>query len=83
MEHSHTLRRLQEVQFALVELQLYLDMNPEDQRAVQQYNCLSEELMRLKREYEMKRGPLMQYGYSPSPSRWVWNATPWPWEIDY
>jgi spore coat protein JB len=83
MDPSQTLRRLQEVQFALIELQLYLDMNPEDQRAIHQYNCLSEELKRLKREYETERGPLMHYGFSPSPSRWVWNTTPWPWEIEY
>lgn len=83
MEYCDTLRRLQEVQFALIELQLYLDMNPEDQRAVRQYNCLSEELMSLKHEYEKQRGPLMQYGFSPSPRRWVWTSTPWPWEIEY
>jgi spore coat protein JB len=83
MEPSNTLRKLQEVQFALVELQLYLDMNPGDQRAVHQYNCLSKELLSLKAEYERKCGPLMQYGFSSSPSHWVWTATPWPWEIEY
>jgi len=83
MEYSDTLRRLQEVQFALVELQLYLDMNPQDQRAIHQYNVLSEELKCLKRDYEMKHGPLMQYGFSKSPARWAWNSTPWPWEIEY
>jgi len=77
------LRRLQEVQFALIELQLYLDMNPDDLRAVHQYNCLSDDLARLKHEVEMQRGPLMQYGFSKSPSRWVWTRTPWPWEIEY
>jgi spore coat protein JB len=83
MEPSNALRKMQEVQFALVELQLYLDVNPGDQRAVHQYNCLSKELIALKAEYETKCGPLMQYGFSSSPSRWVWNATPWPWEIEY
>jgi len=37
MENGNPLRRLQEVQFALVELQLYLDMNPDDQRAVRSF----------------------------------------------
>ncbi|WP_126426154.1 spore coat protein CotJB [Brevibacillus marinus] len=82
MEHD-TLRKLQEVQFGLVELQLYLDMNPADQRAVHQYNVLSEELHRLKHSYEKQCGPLMQYGFSGSPSKWVWTSTPWPWEIEY
>ncbi|MGE5704438.1 MAG: spore coat protein CotJB [Clostridia bacterium] len=83
MENSSTLQKLQEVQFALVELQFYLDMNPEDTRAIQQYNYLAEELADLKHEYEMQRGPLMQYGFSKSPSRWAWTSTPWPWEIEY
>lgn len=83
MEYGDILRRLQEVQFALIELQLYLDMNPEDERAVQQYNGLSEQLMNLKLAYERQRGPLMQYGFSPSPRRWAWVRTPWPWEIEY
>ncbi|UFJ42014.1 spore coat protein CotJB [Brevibacillus humidisoli] len=82
MDHD-TLCKLQEVQFGLVELQLYLDMNPADQRAVHQYNVLSEELHRLKHRFEMQYGPLMQYGFSGSPNRWVWTSTPWPWEIEY
>jgi spore coat protein JB len=83
MQDSDTLRRLQEVQFALVELQLYLDMNPDDLRALRQYNGLSEKIMILKHEYEKQRGPLMQYGFSRAPNRWVWSRTPWPWEIEY
>lgn len=83
MEYRDTLRRLQEVQFGLVELQFYLDINPEDQRAIHQYNTLSNELQRLKHEYETQHGPLMQYGFSKSPNRWEWVTTPWPWEIEY
>ncbi|WP_139489753.1 spore coat protein CotJB [Brevibacillus dissolubilis] len=84
MEYSDTLRRLQEVEFGLVELQFYLDINPEDQRAIHQYNYLSDELHRLKHQYELKHGPLMQYGFSQSPAnQWAWVSTPWPWEIEY
>ncbi len=83
MADGNALRRLQEVQFALVELQLYLDMNPDDQRAVKQYKELSEQLAQLKKAYEKERGPLMQYGNSSSPDRWTWHKTPWPWEIEY
>ncbi len=83
-EYNDTLRRLQEVQFALIELQFYLDLNPDDQRAVQQYNYLSDELQCLKQEYEQQCGPLLQFGFSASPpNRWVWTSTPWPWEIEY
>ncbi|MFY0544503.1 spore coat protein CotJB [Brevibacillus sp. H7] len=83
MEQCDTLTKLQQVQFALIELQFYLNMNPDDQRAIHQYNCLSEELMCLKRDFEIKYGPLLQFGFSPSPTRWAWSTTPWPWEIEY
>ncbi|MET3288307.1 spore coat protein CotJB [Brevibacillus fluminis] len=83
MEESSTLRKLQEVQFALVELQFYLDMNPEDMRALHQYNDLSEELIDLRQEYEEQHGPLMQYGLSKARGKWDWSSTPWPWEIEY
>lgn len=77
------LQRLQETQFALVELQLYLDTNPNDRRALAQFNALSAQLHMLKNMYERKYGPLLQYGFSPSPGRWAWYETPWPWEIEY
>lgn len=83
MENGNVLRRLQEVQFALVELQLYLDMNPDDQRAAWQYKELSAKLAELRQAYEKERGPLLQYGHSASSDRWVWHTTPWPWEIEY
>ncbi len=77
------LRRLQETEFALVELQLYLDTHPHDQRALMQFNDLSARLKQLAHMYERKFGPLFQYGWSSSPQRWWWIATPWPWEIKY
>jgi spore coat protein JB len=39
--------------------------------------------MCLKRDFEIKYGPLLQFGFSPSPTRWAWSTTPWPWEIEY
>lgn len=83
MEYGSTLRKLQEIQFALVELQLYLDMNPDDQRAVKQYKELTVQLVQQKQAYEKERGPVMQYGHSSTSDRWTWHKTPWPWEIEY
>ncbi|MBO8173209.1 MAG: spore coat protein CotJB [Bacillaceae bacterium] len=77
------LQRLQELEFALVELQLYLDTHPGDQRAVMQFNQLSRKMKQVMYMYESKYGPLLQYGHSLSPYKWVWPYTPWPWEIHY
>lgn len=77
------LHELQAVEFALVEIQLYLATHPDDARAIHDYNYLSQQLYCLKQEYESCYGPLLQYGFSQlsHPSSWV--ETPWPWEIDY
>ncbi|MCF6094604.1 spore coat protein CotJB [Microaerobacter geothermalis] len=82
-EYHRLVRKLQEVQFGLVELQLYLDTHPEDHRAIAQYNMLADRLQMLKAEYESHDGPIAQYGWSKSPREWVWVSQPWPWEIEY
>lgn len=82
-EYHRLLCKLQEIQFGLVELQLYLDTHPEDHRAVAQYNMLAERHQLLKAEYEAHYGPIAQYGWSKSPREWVWTSQPWPWEIEY
>ncbi|MDQ0337782.1 spore coat protein JB [Caldalkalibacillus uzonensis] len=74
---------LQAVEFALVEVQLYLDTHPDDPRAVQDYNYLSQQLHCLKQEYERHYGPLMHFGFSMTSLPHAWVETPWPWEIEY
>jgi len=75
------LKEIQELQFALVELTLYLDMYPTDRRAVCQYNVLSEKLNVLRTQYQMEHGALFAYGEFPSKYPWEWVKTPWPWEV--
>jgi spore coat protein JB len=77
------LRKMQAVQFSLVEIQFYLDIYPDDPRAVNDYNYLSHQLHCLKHEYEQRYGPLMHFGFTTSNTPQVWIDTPWPWEIDY
>lgn len=74
------LGKIRELEFAGVELTLYLDNNPEDQEALSDYNSVSENLTRLKKEYEQMYGPLSSYGCSTSKTPWQWVEEPWPWE---
>lgn len=74
------LKRLQEVEFVLVELQLYLDTHRDDQRALMEYNQYSRQLEVLKKQYELQYGPLLNFGFSPSQYPWRWLDGPWPWE---
>ncbi|KAB3527303.1 spore coat protein CotJB [Alkaliphilus serpentinus] len=82
-ERVHLLKKIQEVEFAAVELQLFLDTHPQDQRALMEFNHYSRELMMLKQQFEMQYGPLLNFGFSPSQYPWRWIEGPWPWERQY
>lgn len=73
------MRKLQEVEFAIYELTLYLDAYPESQEALKHYHSLMDARRSLVAEYQSKRGPLTMYG-NESTSSWDWASTPWPWE---
>lgn len=74
------LRKLQQLEFMTVELNLYLDTHPYDMRALKEYNAYTEQLTALKKQYEQVYGPLMGFGCSTSRDRWKWIYEPWPWE---
>ena len=73
------LKRLQEVEFALYELTLYLDAYPESKDALMHYHSLLDARRALVAEYQAKHGPLTMYG-NESTTSWDWALTPWPWE---
>lgn len=75
------LLRLQEVDFVLVELTLYLDTHPFDMQAIQQFNQLAQQRQTIACEYESAYGPLLQYGHSYSRYPWDWKDSPWPWQV--
>lgn len=73
--------RIQELEFAAVDLNLFLDNHPANKQALSDYNKFTEQLMGLKKVYEAKYGPLCNYGSAPSQYPWKWVEDPWPWEI--
>lgn len=76
------LRKIQEMEFVAVELNLYLDTHPCDEAAINDYNCAVKALRKLKEEFVSQEGPLFNFGwggYSLCP--WQWSLGPWPWEI--
>jgi spore coat protein JB len=79
--YRRELEELQKVDFALVELTLYLDTHPTDMQSVQQFNQLSQRRQQMAREFEMKYGPLLQFGLSYSRFPWQWVDSPWPWQV--
>jgi spore coat protein JB len=62
------------------DLHLYLDMYPEDTRAMREYKHHINETYQMTREYEQKYGSLT-LGNEVNLSQWDWNNSPWPWEV--
>jgi spore coat protein JB len=80
-KYYELLEQIQEVDFALVELTLYLDTHPQDVNAVTQFNELALRSQTLKNDFEQLFGPLQQFGNSYSRYPWQWAESPWPWEV--
>ena len=74
------LLELQQLSFSLVDLNLYLDTNPDNQQAVSDYNQLFEQSWAAKSSYELQYGPMNNFGHCPATYPWGWINDPWPWE---
>ena len=75
------LTELQQLDFVLVELTLYLDTHPYDMQAVQQFNQFAQRRQQVAQAFESRYGPLLQFGHSFSRYPWDWANTPWPWQV--
>ena len=73
------LKKLMEYDFTLYDLALYLDTHPFDEDALEVYQDLSKEAIKLRENYEAKYGPLMQKE-AACDCEWKWINNPWPWE---
>lgn len=82
-ERVEMLKNIQALEFTAVELTLFLDTHPNEQRALMDYNQVTQQLRVAKSLYEQRYGPLMVFGQSPSKYPWQWIEEPWPWEIEY
>lgn len=80
-EYYALLEKLQALDFALVELNLFLDTHPDDLASIQQYNQLAQERMHLANHFQQLYGPLLNFGHSFSKYPWEWSQVPWPWQV--
>lgn len=76
-EREQMLMQIRELNFAVIELGLYLNTHPEDQRALCLHRKYAKELKDLKDKYQKVYGPLSIY--FPC-NKWRWLEEPWPWE---
>ncbi len=80
-ERLELLKEIMAIDFSLLELNLYLDTHPYDQRALALHNGYVNKSKMLKEVYEEKYDLLTHKHVSDCP--WEWIKNPWPWEIDY
>ena len=76
-EREKLLYNIQTICFAAHDLNLYLDLNPNDQSMITLFNDYLKKEEELIKEYESKYGPMM---VNNNINEWVNNK--WPWEVD-
>lgn len=69
--------QIRELDFAIIELALYLDTHPDDQKALCLHREYCKKVKDLKDKYQKVYGPLTIY--YPC-NKWRWLEEPWPWE---
>ncbi len=72
--------KLAEVAFAAHELNLYLDLHPEDKSALQLFNQYRTQTNELKTQYQNQYGPLMISANVLLNSPFLWEQLTFPWE---
>ena len=68
--------------FGMVDLNLYLDLYPNDKEALQLFNEYRMQAEDYAQKYESKYGPLSLTSNSLNTFPWAWDNAPWPWEKD-
>lgn len=66
--------------FAAHDINLYLDIYPDDKDMIELFNQYRMEANKLKEEYQSKFGPLLVSSNATNKVPWSWDDRPWPWE---
>ncbi len=74
-------RRIYEFDFSIKEMELYLDVHPNNRRALALLSELRNKRTELVKTYEKRFGPFIVTTHdAPTNERWSWIDSPWPWE---
>ena len=79
-EQADMLTYIDSLCFALIDLNLYLDLYPNDSKIIELFNSYRMEKDEITKEYESKYGPLTLNSDSLNKAPWAWDNMPWPWE---
>lgn len=78
-EKMRLMKKIKEYDFALKELNLYLDTHPNCRRALALFKQYKELRKKAADEYVSKFGPIIPE-QSNDDQHWAWIEDPWPWE---
>ena len=81
-EQEKILYEIDTYSFAAHDLNLYLDMYPEDSSMVTLFNDYRRKVDELVKVYENKFGPLTVNSNEMENKTFSWINSPWPWEVD-
>lgn len=78
-ERQLLLTKIQKYDFAIKELNLYLDTHPDCHRALTLFNNYTKLLNDAQEEFSRRFGPITPI-QSNDTHHWSWIDEPWPWE---
>ena len=79
-EQAEMLTMIDALCFAMIDLNLYLDVYPNDRKMIDLYNQYRMQNEEMKMQYEKKYGPLTINSAALKNYPWTWDNAPWPWE---
>lgn len=80
MDREKILNKLTVLDFALVDLHLYLNTHPNDREAIEKYNDIAAKADSVRMMYEENFGPLCSFRSSSDENNFTWIDEPWPWQ---
>ena len=80
-DKERILLELSRMAFAAHELNLYLDLHPEDTTMLTLFNDYRQKTNDLTKQYEEKYGPLSISSDALTQAPFMWEQNAWPWEV--
>lgn len=81
-EQARMLTYLDSLSFAAHDINLYLDIYPNDNDMINLFNQYRMEANKLMEEYQNTYGPLLVNSNANKVKPWAWDNKPWPWESE-